>query len=225
MKTLPNAWTFGVYFQGELYSSVRMSVLTSEWRMSPSVERSAISCIPDSIGARSSSIPRVSSPTPKRRKQFPELPYLTCGWPTWPANISTPTLGLAIVRPEHQAFYRRVFLHETMCRAPHCFPASQAGRADGCAFADDAGQGSGPLSVYAFERFRAADAVRPRRRAPCVGRSRSLPPSSLPRSSRVPEPGGRRAESARPARVGFARPGNPARLMMPCGPAYLPRCP
>src|SRR5258708_8654365 len=34
----PNAWTFGVYFQGELYSSIRVSVLTSEWRMSPSVE-------------------------------------------------------------------------------------------------------------------------------------------------------------------------------------------
>ena len=34
----PNAWTFGVYFHGELYSSIRISVLTSEWRMSPSVE-------------------------------------------------------------------------------------------------------------------------------------------------------------------------------------------
>ena len=32
----PNAWTFGVYFHGELYSSIRVSVLTSEWRMSPS---------------------------------------------------------------------------------------------------------------------------------------------------------------------------------------------
>ena len=29
---LPNSWTFGVYFYGELYSSVRISVLTSEWR-------------------------------------------------------------------------------------------------------------------------------------------------------------------------------------------------
>ena len=33
----PNAWTFGVYFHGELYSSIRVSVLTAEWRMSPSV--------------------------------------------------------------------------------------------------------------------------------------------------------------------------------------------
>src|ERR1700694_3782044 len=34
----PNAWTFGVYFHGELYSSIRVSVLTSKWRMSPSAE-------------------------------------------------------------------------------------------------------------------------------------------------------------------------------------------
>ena len=30
-------------------------------------------------------------------------------------------LGLAIVRPEHQAFYRRVFLHETIAE-PRLFP-------------------------------------------------------------------------------------------------------
>jgi hypothetical protein len=29
--------------------------------------------------------------------------------------------GLAIVRPEHQAFYRRVFLHETWCE-PRLYP-------------------------------------------------------------------------------------------------------
>src|SRR5258708_18054021 len=31
----PNAWTFGVYFHGELYSSIRVSLLTPEWRGSP----------------------------------------------------------------------------------------------------------------------------------------------------------------------------------------------
>src|SRR4051794_41986112 len=30
---LPNSWTFGVFFHGELYSSVRISVLTPEWRV------------------------------------------------------------------------------------------------------------------------------------------------------------------------------------------------
>src|SRR3981081_1924928 len=35
---LPNSWTFGVYIRRELYSSVRISVLTSEWRLSCSAE-------------------------------------------------------------------------------------------------------------------------------------------------------------------------------------------
>src|SRR4051812_9915250 len=35
---LPNSWTFGVYLLGDLYSSVRISVLTSEWRESCSAE-------------------------------------------------------------------------------------------------------------------------------------------------------------------------------------------
>src|SRR5438093_13418650 len=33
---LPNSWTFGVYLYGELYSSVCISVLTSEWSVSVS---------------------------------------------------------------------------------------------------------------------------------------------------------------------------------------------
>src|ERR1035441_10352658 len=35
---LPNNFTFGIYVHGELYSSTRISVLTSEWRGSPSSE-------------------------------------------------------------------------------------------------------------------------------------------------------------------------------------------
>src|SRR5882672_1148283 len=35
---LPNSWTFGVYLQDELHSSVRISLLTSEWRQSCSAE-------------------------------------------------------------------------------------------------------------------------------------------------------------------------------------------
>ncbi len=42
------------------------------------------------------------------------LAYIACGY--FNADI-----GLATVRPEHQAFYRRVFLHETMGE-PRLFP-------------------------------------------------------------------------------------------------------
>src|ERR1700722_19015978 len=35
---LPNSWTFGIFIQSELCSSVRISVLTTEWRQSFSPE-------------------------------------------------------------------------------------------------------------------------------------------------------------------------------------------
>src|SRR5438445_1543800 len=35
---LANSWTFGVYLFGDLYSSVRISLLTPEWRQSCSAE-------------------------------------------------------------------------------------------------------------------------------------------------------------------------------------------
>src|SRR5438270_12800503 len=35
---LPNAWTFGVFLDGQLYSSVRICVLNSEWRQSCSAD-------------------------------------------------------------------------------------------------------------------------------------------------------------------------------------------
>ena len=45
---LSNSWTFGVYLGDELHSSVRISVLTSEWRQSCSAE--AFGEVPDRYG-------------------------------------------------------------------------------------------------------------------------------------------------------------------------------
>ena len=43
----PNTWTFGVYVGDELYSSIRINIATSEWRISPIVPElteHAVSC-------------------------------------------------------------------------------------------------------------------------------------------------------------------------------------
>jgi len=73
----PNAWTFGVYFQGELYSSIRVSVLTSEWRMSPSVELFGDVLHPklDQGLVFIDSTRFVADP--EKARNFPELPYVT----------------------------------------------------------------------------------------------------------------------------------------------------
>jgi hypothetical protein len=117
----PNAWTFGIYLHDELCSSVRISVLTSEWRMSPSVE-----AFGDILHPRLDRGEIIIDPTrfvadPEKAKRFPELPYVTLRLAYLACEFFNADIGLAIVRAEHQAFYRRVFLHETLAE-PRFFP-------------------------------------------------------------------------------------------------------
>jgi hypothetical protein len=108
----PNAWTFGIYVDGELCSSLRLHVLTSEWRMSyttdvfgdvlhPRLDRGEVFVDPSRFVA-----------DPEKAKRFPELPYLTLRLAYLDCDHFNADTGLALVRAEHQSFYRRVFLHE-----------------------------------------------------------------------------------------------------------------
>jgi hypothetical protein len=110
----PNAWTFGVYVDGELCSSLRLHVLTPECRMSyttdvfgdvlhPRLDKGEVFIDPSRFVA-----------DPDKAKRFPELPYLTLRLAYLACEHFNADIGLALVRAEHQAFYRRVFLHETM---------------------------------------------------------------------------------------------------------------
>jgi len=117
----PNAWTFGVYYHGELYSSIRVSVLTSEWRMSPSVELFGDVLHPElDKGLVFIDSTRFVA-DPEKARNFPELPYATVRLGGIAGVHFNADYGLAIVRPEHQAFYRRVFLQETWCE-PRLYP-------------------------------------------------------------------------------------------------------
>jgi hypothetical protein len=117
----PNAWTFGVYFHGELYSSIRVSVLTSEWRMSPSVELFGDVLHPELDKGKVIIDSTRFVADPEKARNFPELPYVTVRLGSMAGVHYNADYGLAIVRPEHQAFYRRVFLHETWCE-PRTYP-------------------------------------------------------------------------------------------------------
>lgn len=117
----PNAWTFGVYFLGELYSSIRVSVLTSEWRMSPSVELFGDVLHPELDKGKVIIDSTRFVADPEKARNFPELPYVTVRLGSMAGVYFNADYGLAIVRPEHQAFYRRVFLHETWCE-PRTYP-------------------------------------------------------------------------------------------------------
>jgi hypothetical protein len=110
----PNAWTLGIYVDGELCSSIRLHVLTSEWRMShatelfgevlhPRLDRGEVFVDPSRLAA-----------DPEKARRFPELPYLTVRLAYMACEYFNADTGLALVRAEHQAFYRRVFLQETI---------------------------------------------------------------------------------------------------------------
>jgi N-acyl-L-homoserine lactone synthetase len=111
---LPNSWTFGVFIQDELYGSLRISILTSEWRLSCSAEVFGELLHPRLDRGQVIVDPARFVADPAKARRFSELPYVTLRLAYMACEYFDADLALAIVRPEHQAFYRRVFLHETI---------------------------------------------------------------------------------------------------------------
>jgi hypothetical protein len=118
---LDNSWIFGVYFHGELFGSVRINVLTRDWRSScaadaygeilhPLLDRGEIIVDPARFVA-----------DPDKIERFRELPYVTLRLAFMACEYFGASIGLALVRMEHQPFYRRVFLHRTLAE-PRMFP-------------------------------------------------------------------------------------------------------
>jgi hypothetical protein len=118
---LANSWTFGVYIQGDLCSSVRISVLTPEWRESCSAEAFGEILHPRLDRGEVIIDPARFVADPDKARRITELPYVTLRLAYMACEYFNADLGLAIVRAEHQAFYRKVFLHETVAE-PRFFP-------------------------------------------------------------------------------------------------------
>jgi hypothetical protein len=62
---------------------------------------------------------------PEKAQRFLELPYLTVRLVFLACEYFNADTGLALVRADHQAFYRRVFLNETIAE-PRPFPNALA---------------------------------------------------------------------------------------------------
>jgi len=117
----PNAWTFGIYVDGELCSSLRVHVLTPEWRMSYATELFGDILHPRLDQGEIFIDPARFVAEPEKAQRFPDLPYLTVRLGYLACEHFNADTGLALVRAEHQAFYRRVFLNETIAE-PRSFP-------------------------------------------------------------------------------------------------------
>jgi hypothetical protein len=109
---LPNNFTFGVFVQGELYSSIRISVLSSEYRGSPSSEMFTDMLHPELDRGKVIIDPTRFVADPDKARTFPELPYVTVRLGYVACGHFNADIGLANVRPEHRAFYRKVFLQQ-----------------------------------------------------------------------------------------------------------------
>lgn len=117
----PNAWTFGVFIDGELCSSIRLHVLTPEWRMSYATELFGDILHPRLDQGEVFVDPARFVADPEKAQRFPDLPYLTVRLAYLACEFFNADTGLALVRAEHQAFYRRVFLNEIIAE-PRAFP-------------------------------------------------------------------------------------------------------
>jgi N-acyl-L-homoserine lactone synthetase len=117
----PWSWIFGVYIDGELCSSIRVSVATPSYPTSPSVEVFPDVLRPELARGRTLVDPTRFVADPERAKHYPELPYATVRLGYVAGVHFNADIGLATVRAEHRAFYRRVFLQEPLCE-PRLFP-------------------------------------------------------------------------------------------------------
>jgi len=109
---LPNTFIFGIYIHGELYSSIRVSVLTAECRESPSAAMFPDLLLPELDRGKVIIDPTRFVADPEKARKFLELPYVTVRLGYVACAHFHADIGLANVRPEHRAFYRKVFLQE-----------------------------------------------------------------------------------------------------------------
>lgn len=118
---MPNSWTFGIYSDGELASSIRISICSASHAETPSMD-----VFPDLLQPLIGQGKLLVDPTrfvanSILARQLPELPYLTVRLAYVACNYFNADFGLATVRSEHQAFYRRMFLHEPLT-GPRIYP-------------------------------------------------------------------------------------------------------
>jgi len=118
---LDNAYIFGVYYQGSLVSSIRLNVATPEHPQLPALNVFSDILLPEIEAGRVVVDPTRFVVDPKIARMVPKISYATVrlGWLA--CEYFDAYHGLATVRVEHQAFYKRLFGHELLAE-PRDYP-------------------------------------------------------------------------------------------------------
>ena len=105
----PNAYCFGVYIDGELVSSMRFHLLTPTFRHSPNHTLFADILDPILDAGHTILDPGRFTTDHEASLAYPALPFLTVRLATLAVRYFGTKYCLNSVRPEHGAFYRRVY--------------------------------------------------------------------------------------------------------------------
>lgn len=112
-----NARTFGVYIDNELAASIRIHLLTKDAHDSPSFEAFFDVLEPELEAGKTIVDPNRFVINQQMARLYPNLPYAMLRVCWMASKYFNAEHTLAAVRPEHQAFYRRVFKHRPLCGA------------------------------------------------------------------------------------------------------------
>jgi len=118
----PNCLLVGVYVDDRLAGSIRLSVTLPISKRLPTAE-----VFPETLLPEIEAGMRIVDPTRfvgdrDVSRDVPELPYLTLRAPWMAMEHFRADLMLAAVRPEHQAFYKRLWGNVTLCE-PRLYPS------------------------------------------------------------------------------------------------------
>jgi len=118
---LDNAWLIGLHLDGRLASSFRVHVGTRDFPDIPAMQVFREFVEPDIAAGKIVIDPTRFVVDARMARLYPELPYLTVRIACLATEFFNADIVLATVRPEHRAFYRRVFGHVEACE-PRPYP-------------------------------------------------------------------------------------------------------
>jgi hypothetical protein len=104
-----NAFLFGVRLEGELVSSIRVHVATEQYPDSPTVAAFPDILMPELRAGNVIVDPSRFVADREASRLHPELPYVTARVAVVAMQYFKADIGAVAVRPEHGAFYRKVF--------------------------------------------------------------------------------------------------------------------
>lgn len=118
---LPNSYRFGVFYEGNLVSTLRLHHVSAQFPMSPSVGVFAEELTPRLAAGESFVDPSRFAAQPEWSSALRVLPYITLRLAVVACKYFNPTYCLTAVKEEHASFYKRIF-RSTVAAEPRTYP-------------------------------------------------------------------------------------------------------